>query len=305
MGLERTICVLTGKNNVYETDLFESILAKITELSGKAYADNQKAFRIVADHMRTSTFILGDDRGMAPSNTGQGYILRRLIRRAVRYGMELSLPAGFTGEIASVIIEQYKPVYPELERHSAFILEQLSLEEARFAKTLDQGTREFDKITAKLSGTQIDGLSAFHLYDTYGFPIEMTAELAKEKGLTVDMQGYEASFKEHQEKSHAGAEQGFKGGLAEHSEQTARLHTATHLLQAALRRVLGDEVAQKGSNITAERLRFDFSFGRKVTREEAFPGGGHRQWRHRRRHARYHGRNDRGRGEGAGRNRLV
>ena len=144
----------------------------------------------------------------------------------------------------------------------------MSLEEARFAKTLDQGTREFEKIVRPLSGTQIDGLSAFHLYDTYGFPIEMTAELAKEKGLTVDMQGYEASFKEHQEKSHAGAEQGFKGGLADHSEQTARLHTATHLLQAALRQVLGDEVAQKGSNITAERLRFDFSFGRKVTREE-------------------------------------
>jgi len=268
MGLERTICVLTGKNNVYETDLFENILAKIARLSGKTYAENKKAFRIVADHMRTSTFILGDDRGMAPSNTGQGYILRRLIRRAVRYGMELNLPEGFTGQIAQVIIDQYKDVYPELQRNSAFILEQLALEESRFAKTLEQGTREFEKIVARLEGTQIDGLSAFHLYDTYGFPIEMTAELAKENGLTVDMDGYEKSFKEHQEKSHAGAEQVFKGGLADHSEQTARLHTATHLLQAALRQVLGDEVAQKGSNITAERLRFDFSFGRKVTKEE-------------------------------------
>ncbi len=268
MGLERTICVLLGKDNVYETDLFESILAKIAELSGRTYADNQKAFRIVADHMRTSTFILGDDRGMAPSNMGQGYVLRRLIRRAVRYGMELNLPAGFTGQISQVIIDQYKAVYPELERNAKFILEQLATEETRFAKTLDQGTREFEKIVTRLDGTQIDGVSAFHLYDTYGFPIEMTAELARERGLTVDMAGYEQSFKEHQKKSHAGAEQTFKGGLADHSEQTTKLHTATHLLHQALRQVLGDEVAQKGSNITAERLRFDFSFGRKVDKEE-------------------------------------
>ena len=268
MGLERTICVLTGKDNVYETDLFENILGKIAQLSGKQYKDNKKAFRIVADHMRTATFILGDDRGMSPSNVGQGYVLRRLIRRAVRYGMELSLPEGFTGEIARVIIGQYQAVYPELGRNGAFILEQLALEESRFAKTLDQGTKEFEKILGRVEGGQIDGLSAFHLYDTYGFPIEMTVELAKERGLTVDMPGYEASFKEHQEKSHAGAEQVFKGGLADHSEQTARLHTATHLLQAALRQVLGGEVAQKGSNITADRLRFDFSFGRKVTKEE-------------------------------------
>jgi alanyl-tRNA synthetase len=166
------------------------------------------------------------------------------------------------------IRDRYKPVYPELARNGAFILEQLSMEETRFAKTLDQGTKEFEKIAGKLDGTQIDGLSAFHLYDTYGFPIEMTEELAKERGLTVDKAGYEASFKEHQEKSHAGAEQTFKGGLADHGEQTTKLHTATHLLHKALRQVLGDEVAQKGSNITAERLRFDFSFGRKVTPEE-------------------------------------
>ena len=227
--------------------------------------------------MRTATFILGDDRGMTPSNVEQGYVLRRLIRRAVRYGMELTLPEGFTGEIAAVIIDQYQAVYPELERNGAFILEQLSMEESRFAKTLDQGMKEFEKIAGKLDGTQIDGLSAFHLYDTYGFPIEMTVELAKEHGLTVDMAGYEASFKEHQENSHAGAEQVFKGGLADHSEQTTKLHTATHLLHKALRQVLGDEVAQKGSNITAERLRFDFSFGRKVTPEELARGGRNRQ----------------------------
>ncbi len=271
MGLERTICVLTGKKSVYETDLFEGILGKIAELSGKQYGDSPaitKAFRIVGDHMRTSTFILGDDRGMGPSNVGQGYVLRRLIRRAVRYGMELELPEGFTGEVAKVIIAQYESVYPELRRNAEFVLEQLSLEETRFAKTLKQGNREFEKIVQKLEGSAIDGESAFHLYDTFGFPVEMTLELAKEQGLTVDMEGYEACFKQHQENSHAGAEQIFKGGLADHSDQTARLHTATHLLHAALRQVLGDEVAQKGSNITAERLRFDFSFGRKMTKEE-------------------------------------
>ncbi|MCE5344207.1 MAG: alanine--tRNA ligase [Eubacteriales bacterium] len=271
MGLERTICVLTGKKSVYDTDLFANILGKIAELSGKQYGESPaitKAFRIVADHMRTATFILGDDHSVAPSNVGQGYVLRRLIRRAVRYGMDLNLPEGFTGEIAKVIVAQYRSVYPELERNAAFALEQLSLEESRFAKTLTQGNREFDKIVQKMEGTQIDGESAFHLYDTYGFPVEMTVELAKENGLSVDMAGYEECFKKHQENSHAGAEQVFKGGLADHGEQTARLHTATHLLHAALRRTLGNEVAQKGSNITAERLRFDFSFGRKMTPEE-------------------------------------
>ncbi len=329
MGLERTICVLNGKKSVYETDVFARILAKIEELSGKHYTaedENTKAFRIVADHLRTATFIIGDPRGIAPSNVGQGYILRRLIRRAVRYGMGLGLSEGFTAQVAEVIIDQYKEVYPELAQNAAFVLEQLTLEEGRFARTLKQGEKEFDKVLGNLRRTReamekiladetlaaaeeavkthvlrpspdmlaaveavkagdiaavkrecaairdrlsmIDGRSAFKLYDTYGFPIEITKELAAEHGLTVDEEDFAKRFEQHQATSRSGAEQIFKGGLADHSEQTTCLHTATHLLQAALRQVLGDEVHQKGSNITAERLRFDFTFGRKVTKEE-------------------------------------
>ena len=272
MGLERTLCVLTGKDNIYETEIFSEQLAKISELCGKKYGESEqvtRAFRIIADHIRTATFILGDDLGVSPSNVDQGYVLRRLIRRAVRFGRKLDMPENFTPAIAQVVIEKYKSVYPELERNKDFVLEQLRLEEERFAKTLEQGTKEFEKLVDKLkiSGT-LSGRLAFRLYDTFGFPIEMTQELAKENGLTVDIDGFNAAFKKHQELSKAGSEQKFKGGLADHSEETTKLHTATHLLHAALRKVLGDEVAQKGSNITAERLRFDFSFHRKMEPEE-------------------------------------
>ena len=272
MGLERTVCTLNGCKTVYETDAFTNIIAKISELSGKHYDDDEattKAFRIVADHLRTSTFIMGDPRGVSPSNVDQGYVLRRLIRRAVRFGMGLGMPEGFTAEIGKVVINQYAEVYPELKQNENFVLEQFKLEETRFARTLRQGEREFEKAVSRMGENKvIDGVVAFNLYATYGFPIEMTRELAKEHGLTVDEAGFEKHFAEHQKSSHAGAEQRFKGGLADSSAQSARLHTATHLLHAALRRVLGDEGAQKGSNITPELLRFDFSFGLKVTKDE-------------------------------------
>lgn len=272
MGLERTLCVLTGKKSVYETEVFAREIAEIEKLSGRSYEEGEevkRAFRIIADHMRTATFILGDDLGVSPSNVDQGYVLRRLIRRAVRFGKKINMPENFSPLIARVIIDQYKAVYPELERNAAFVLEQLSLEEERFAKTLEQGTKEFEKLVEKLkiSGV-LSGRLAFRLYDTFGFPIEMTQELAKENHLKVDIEGFEEAFRKHQELSKAGSEQKFKGGLADHSEETTKLHTATHLLHAALRRVLGDEVVQKGSNITAERLRFDFSFHRKMEEEE-------------------------------------
>ncbi len=275
MGLERTIGVLQGVKSVYETDLFTASLNKIAEISGKKYGESEevtKAFRVIADHIRTATFILGDPKAVTPSNVDQGYVLRRLIRRAIRFANSLEMPVNSIIEISKVYIEQYKAVYPELDKQSAFIIEQLKLEEERFTRTLKQGLKEFEKVSNQMQNegkTVVDGQTTFHLYDTFGFPPELTSEMAKEKGYTVDMAGFEECFKEHQKKSSQGSEQRFKGGLAEQTEETARLHTATHLMHSALRKVLNDpDVAQKGSNITSERLRFDFTFGRKVTREE-------------------------------------
>ena len=271
MGLERTIATLQGAESVYDTDAFVNILAKISELSGKNYKDNAdtvKAFRIIADHIRTATFLLGDPRGVTPSNVDQGYILRRLIRRALRYAMQLGMGENSLGRIAEVVIADYGDVYPELKENAKHIVMELDAEEARFQRTLVNGMREFERIKGKFENDVIDGKNAFRLFDTFGFPIEFTEEMAKENGLTVDTEGFKAAFEEHQQKSKAGAEQKFKGGLAEATDETAKLHTATHLLQAALRKVLDESVSQKGSNITAERLRFDFSFPRKVTPEE-------------------------------------
>lgn len=276
MGLDRTIAVLQGVESVYDTDIFEKIFAAIEELSGapnprtdkNAEEQTVRAYRIVADHMRCAAFMIGDARGVTPSNVDQGYVLRRLIRRAIRWGMQLGIQEGALVRVATAVIDTYGDFYPELRHNQRHIEEQIALEEARFMRTIKQGLKEFERLVSKVQGSAIDGLSAFHLYDTFGFPIEMTVELAKERGLSVDEEGFAAAFAEHQKKSQSGAEARFKGGLADTNEQTARLHTATHLLQAALRQVLGGEVAQKGSNITAERLRFDFSFGRKMTKEE-------------------------------------
>lgn len=271
MGLERTIATLQGAQSVYDTDAFTGILGKISELCGKNYKDSDetvKAFRIIADHIRTSTFMLGDPRGVTPSNVDQGYILRRLIRRALRYAMQLGMGENSLSKIAEVVISDYSAVYPELEENHKRIVTELDAEETRFQRTLVNGVREFERIKGKFENGIIDGKSAFRLFDTFGFPIEFTEEMAGENGLKVDIEGFHAAFEEHQQKSKAGAEQRFKGGLAEATDETAKLHTATHLLQAALRKVLDESVSQKGSNITAERLRFDFSFPRKVTPEE-------------------------------------
>ena len=272
MGLDRTVATLQGVRSVYDTDAFAGIIASIAELSGKSYGESEEVmrmFRIIADHMRCSTFMLGDQRGITPSNVDQGYILRRLIRRAIRFAMQLGIPEGSLTKVAEAVIEQYGEFYQELSVNRAKILDELTKEEQRFEHALKKGIREFERLVSGLSGSTIDGVSAFHLYDTFGFPIELTQELAAERNLAVDLDGFNEAFKAHQELSHAGAEQRFQGGLADHTEETAQLHTATHLLQAGLRKVLGsDEVAQKGSNITAERLRFDFSFPRKLTPEE-------------------------------------
>lgn len=271
MGLERTVCVLNGFDSVYQTDVFAPAVEEIERLSGKKCGEDSQtacAIRIIADHVRTAVFLLGDEIGIVPSNVDQGYVLRRLIRRAVRFANGLGMQKGDILKIAEVYVKIYGDVYPEIKRNSAKITDELAKEEEKFLKTLIGGEREFNRLVEKLSGDVIDGAAAFRLYDTYGFPVEITKELAAERGLKVDLEGFAARFAEHQQKSHDASGQRFKGGLADSGEATTRLHTATHLLQAALRRVLGDEVAQKGSNITPERLRFDFSFGRPMTPDE-------------------------------------
>ncbi len=273
LGLERVLAIVNKEESIYDTELFRPIINKISELTKVSYDDADEdtifAFRVIADHMRAATFILGDDKAVTPSNVDQGYVLRRIIRRVMRYLKKLGTCDGVMVEIAKVIVENYSEIYPELKRNEQFIYDQLTKEEVTFNRTLDQGMKVAAKILDKMSvGEVLDGVTAFRLYDTFGFPLEFTQEVAGEKGISVDVEGFDKCFKEHQEKSRAGAEKKFKGGLADASAETARLHTATHLLNGALRKILGDGVYQKGSNITAERLRFDFSFDRKMTAEE-------------------------------------
>ena len=267
MGLERVLRIMNGRETVFDTELFENIILKIEEISGKRYVDGKRPFRIISDHVRAATFIMGD--GVSPARDGQGYILRRLIRRASRYLSSLGVDDVVMSDICRVVIDDYMDTYPELDRNREQILNNMESEERRFHSTLSKGLRRFDEmIEGCETGSTLDGAQVFRLFDTFGFPIELTKELAEEKGLVVDVNDFDLRFKEHQEKSRAGAEQKFKGGLADDSEETTKLHTATHLLNAALRKIVDPEISQRGSNITAERLRFDFNFDRKVTPEE-------------------------------------
>lgn len=270
MGLERVLTIFNGKTNVYDTELFIPVMEKLNEiLNGEGKVLTERDRRIICEHTRTITFILGDPMKISPSNTEQGYILRRLIRRIIRLFKKADINTNYLCELSDVIIQQYKGTYPELGDNREFILEQLQKEYVLFSKTLDDGLKKANRYLDNIPASGIlSGELAFKLYDTYGFPIEFTSELAQERGYQVDMEEFHKKFEEHQNKSRQGAAGKFAGGLADNNEQTARLHTATHLLNGALRRVLGDEVSQRGSNITSERLRFDFSFGRKVTKDE-------------------------------------
>ena len=261
MGVERTITVLNGKDNIFDTEIFQPLIEKIKELASK---EDTKSERIIADHIRAATFILGDQKAVAPSNVGQGYVLRKLIRRVIRYGKILGIKDPFLVKLSNVVVDHMSEDYPELLDNKDFIEKYLRLEEEKFGKTLEKGLEEFEKIATK----DISGKDAFLLFSSFGFPLEMTQELAKEKGIKIDTKGFEEEFEKHQNLSRAGSEQKFKGGLADHSEVVTAYHTTTHLLQLALQKVLGDHVHQVGSNITEERLRFDFTHESKLNEKE-------------------------------------
>ncbi|MDP3971204.1 MAG: alanine--tRNA ligase [bacterium] len=264
MGLERVTAILNGKEEVYTTDLFVPIMDKITELA-VYHEDTSK--EIICDHMRAATFIIAD--GVSPSNVDQGYVLRRLIRRSVRHGRKLGITDFFLQDIADIVIAEYGEFYPELEKNRSEIKMEIVNEEEKFEKTLKSGEKQFQKLTKHLKANDImPGEHAFHLFDTYGFPLEISKELAAEKGIVIDEEGFDEFYLQHQETSRAGAQKRFKGGLADASWETIRGHTATHLLQESLRRVLGEHVLQRGSNITPERVRFDFSHPDKLTDEQ-------------------------------------
>jgi alanyl-tRNA synthetase len=274
MGIERCTVTLNHMKSVYETDVFASVLAKIREIVGDVNYSERSA-RIIADHLRAATHMIAD--GVTPKNVDQGYILRRLIRRAIREAYKMGYEISFTHEVARIYIDQFAPIYESVKNNREKILSELSLEEGKFAKTLKDGVKEFEKIVSgfqiafERSGqkiTQISGGKVFTLFDTYGFPLEMTVELARERGLTVDTEAFAKAFLEHQEKSRTAAAGKFAGGLADHSTETTALHSACHLMLAGLRKILGAHVHQAGSNITAERLRFDFTHGEKMTPEQ-------------------------------------
>ena len=268
MGLERVVAVLEGVDDNYKTSIWKDIISTIEKVSNKTYEGNEKQFRIIADHIRTAVFISADPAGIKPSNTDQGYILRRLIRRAIRHAknLDIDINSNWESEIALSVLNLYSKYYKELVDNKDVVLEVLKNEKIKFNRTLEKGLKEFNKVASTKS--DIDGLTAFHLFDTYGFPIELTVELAHELNLNVDVKGFEEKFKEHQELSRTASKGKFKGGLAGNGEIETKYHTATHLLNAALKQVLGSHVHQRGSNITEERMRFDFSHPSKMTPEE-------------------------------------
>lgn len=269
-GFERLLILANGLSNVYETDLFLPLISVLESITGQKYNDTtEKSFRIIVEHIRAAVFILSDPANIVPSNSDQGYILRRLIRRMIRKILQLGVTVNILPELARVVIECYKQDYPKVYEREPFIIDELNKEYSKFDKTLSSGLKMADQFLNKLeSQGELSGEHAFKLYDTFGFPLELTIELAKEKNKCVDTNGFNKYFKEHQEKSRNGAVGKFKGGLSENSLNSTRLHTATHLLNAGLRHVLGESVYQRGSHINSERLRFDFSFDRKLTNEE-------------------------------------
>ena len=270
MGYERVVAVLEGVNDNYKSSVWKDVIELIERISMKPYLGNEKSMRIIADHIRTSVFIAGDNAMIKPSNTDQGYILRRLIRRSIRHAKKLGIDinSDWDTEIAKLIIKKYKKYYEELSNNYDIILSVLTNEKIKFNRTLEKGLKEFEKITSNITDGVINKDLAFKLYDTYGFPIELTCELSSELGIKVDTDGFKEKFKAHQELSRQGSIGKFKGGLASTGEMEIKYHTATHLLNAALKIVVGDYVHQKGSNITSERMRFDFSCDHKLTDEE-------------------------------------
>ncbi len=270
MGLERVVAVLEGVNDNYKTSIWKEIIAAIEKVSCKSYDNNEVSMRIIADHIRTAVFISADYAGIKPSNTDQGYILRRLIRRAIRHAKKLEIDTNtdWILPIALEVIKKYEDYYEEIKENKNIVLDVLKNESVKFNRTLEKGLREFDKLISRLDTKVIDKDNAFKLYDTYGFPIELTEEMAHEKGLTVDVLGFQEKFKAHQELSRTASAGKFKGGLSGSGEIETKYHTATHLLNAALKVVVDKNVHQKGSNITEERLRFDFSCDHKLTNEE-------------------------------------
>lgn len=266
MGVERITTVLEGVDDNYKSSIWSDVIDLISTITGLPYEGNEKSMRIIADHIRTAVFISSDPAGIKPSNTDQGYILRRLIRRAIRHAKKLGIDisSNWEEQIANLIISKYESYYSELKENKQVVLDVLKNEKEKFNRTLEKGLREFNKVSNK----DIDGDVAFHLYDTYGFPIELTEELAKDAGISVDIKGFNEKFKAHQELSRTASAGKFKGGLAGNSEIETKYHTATHLLNAALKQVVGPDVHQKGSNITDERMRFDFSCDHKLSDEE-------------------------------------